>query len=152
MRAPRAAAVALLLASVTGSAPAHADLGAVAFTGTMYIGCAGCGNSTATATLQVDGATVGRGAIVGAADATMDLYESASGPSCIANGSVRNGVMTGALAVRFAWTRLGHLALVTTRGEIDGHGVAAIHVTSPSGVWCGAENVTADIAGVIVGF
>ena len=144
----RTAALALLAFLTPAAPPAHADPGAVAFTGTMTIACAGCGHSTATASLQVDGATVGRGLVSGTAGATMDVHELGL---CVANGSVRNGVMTGALDVRFAWTRLGSVGLVSTWGEIAGEGIVAIRVTSPTGVWCGASNVTADIAGVIVG-
>ena len=152
MKILRSAIIAAGVAATTAMtfSPASADPGAVAFSGTATIACFGCGDSTGTATLQGEGATAGRGVVSGSASATFTVNEPAVGPACVVTGTA-TGSVTGAINVTFGWTRVGATAVITTNGEITGAGAAAFHVTSPSGIPCGASNVTADVAGAVAG-
>jgi hypothetical protein len=121
--------------------------GSVAFTGTANVACFGCGVSAGTADLLVSG-VIGD-AVLGAnpVHATFTVDEQPG--ACPATGTA-NGTTTGPVQVDFSWTRLGAFAVVTTRGDIDGAGIAAFTVTSPVGVPCG-QAVTAAVVGSIAG-
>ena len=122
--------------------PPCEDATAVAFTAIARIDCFGCGDSQGTAHLDIIGG--------GTAEATYTVNEPAIGPACVVTGTA-SGSTTGAINVTFSWTRVGATALITTGGEIEGAGVAAFHVTEPSGIPCGATNVVAEVVGAVGG-
>ena len=150
MKVLRTASVAAVLVGMAGlSAPASAN-GAGHYSGTATIDCFGCGDSFGIASLSFTGVYNGYAVVSGPASATYTVNEPAVGPACVVTGTAV-GSVTGTLNLTFAWTRIGAAALVTTAGDINGASAAAFRVTSPSGIPCGASNVTADVQGAIAG-
>jgi hypothetical protein len=132
--------------------------GGGAFVGTAHVDCFGCGTSDCDASLTVAGALVstappGAAPVLGGAETGTETAPcTANEPAdvtCVISGTA-SGKVEGVLNVDFNWTRVGATAVITTTGDIDGAGVAAFHVSSPTGNPCGQE-VVADIAGALVG-
>ena len=142
------AVAALAVAPVAVPSASAATGGAVAFTGTAYLDCFGCGYSHGTADLSVIG-LVGGNVVDGPAYADYTMVQPNISPFCMISGSA-SGYVTGTVNVTFNWTRVGALALIGTTGDITGLGFATFTVTSPTGVPCGGP-VVAQFEGTVAG-
>jgi hypothetical protein len=117
----RNALAALALATLAVPAPAHAQ-GAVVLVGTFRY-------RAASGVEPVTGSLTAAGAVSGAVGVTGTVFEQAS--LCPAVMSTISGTFSGAVDATFLWTRVGTVALVTTRGDVDSNGVAAAAFTEP---------------------
>jgi hypothetical protein len=135
-----------LVAGLLPAPPAHAA-GGVHFIGTAYVECHGCGVSHGTADLTVSGVVNGT-VVVGSAHADFTAYSGQGVVGCVISGQAI-GTVTGAVNVDFAWARVGNVALITVRGEVNGAGHGTI-VGTQAGIPCGGPaqfTVEGSIAG-----
>ncbi|HEU0132498.1 MAG TPA: hypothetical protein VFQ85_16050 [Mycobacteriales bacterium] len=121
---PRSALAALALAATAAVAPppAHAAGGAVVLVGTFQY-------RAAHDYEPVTGQLVAAGAVNGVVAVDGTAWERAG--LCPAVASTISGTFSGAFDATFYWTRVGAVALVTTRGDVDSDGVAVAAFTAP---------------------
>jgi hypothetical protein len=129
----------------TGTTPASADPGAVAFIGTATIACFGCGVSQGSADLTVTGTANGR-VVSGPAHAVYTVSEVSV---CSVQGRAE-GTVTGTVNVTFLWVRYGATAVISTAGDVNGSGVGTFVITGPLGLPCGSS-VAAVVSGTVTG-
>jgi hypothetical protein len=115
------ALIALACLAALTPAPAHAA-GSVTFAGTFQYNAA-YGYEGVTGTLLAAGSSNGT------VDVHGTVYEAPG--LCPPVASTISGTFEGAFHATFTWTRIGAVALVTTRGDLDGDGVGAAAFTQP---------------------
>ncbi|HWL37268.1 MAG TPA: hypothetical protein VNQ77_13885 [Frankiaceae bacterium] len=158
MRALRPLAVAAVMASTVafGPAPARAETVAATFSGTVTIGCFGCGDYGPTgnsASITLTG-LYGHAVNVATSGSAVFAVRSPAGPTCTAGPGYADGRLSVATPFgypdqRFFWTQIGD-ALYISLPDIGVSGVGTFTVTSPVGNPCGGS-VTATISGVLAG-
>ena len=141
------AAVATTLA---GTAPAFATNGVLSFDGEVYIDCFGCDVTTGRADLRLTG-LIGAVPLLRATAAAEFVADQPRGDlNCMHTGSA-TGSVNGPVDLEFNWTRIGMFAVISTTGDINGAGTAALTVVDPIGVVPCGGFVRAVVVGGVIG-
>jgi hypothetical protein len=153
-------AIALVASVQTGAPAADSRPGVYPFNGTMSFDCFGCGTSGGSVrggsfcVVSKDSAACayprGEQALFGSNTSADYVANEPADVTCIITGSA-SGYMWGALNVDFNWTRMGHVFIITTSGDVNGAGTGVFQVIEPMGIPCGQPAVgylVGEIAGV----
>jgi hypothetical protein len=96
--------------------------------GTMHFNCFGCGTTSGSADLRINGQIAGRQYIQARVTATFTAYESPLTCPTIGNAQ---GSFSGAWSGTFTWTRTGASVMVTTVGDVNGVSTLALVPVKP---------------------